>query len=170
MSPSPAGNSHDWDLAAADLLVHEAGGVLTALDGQPLIYNRPDPVHGALIAAGRERHAALVDLVRAQASRARREPRPTPRMPKDRAMARQAPRKQLLHLVFGGELSGSTRPSSRISTSSTSSASIRTTPTAYAAWKAKAQQTVDNAQMRYFIVHLHRLLDPDSTGAQPAAR
>ena len=34
--------------------------------------------------------------------------------------------------------------------------------TAYAAWKAKAQQTVDNAQMRYFIVHLHRLLDPDS--------
>ena len=32
--------------------------------------------------------------------------------------------------------------------------------TAYAAWKAKAQQTVDNAHMRYFIVHLHRLLDP----------
>ena len=29
------------------------------------------------------------------------------------------------------------------------------------AWKAKAQQTVDNAQMRYFIVHLHRLLDPE---------
>jgi hypothetical protein len=33
---------------------------------------------------------------------------------------------------------------------------------AYAAWKAKAQQTVDNALVRYFIVHLHRLLDPDS--------
>ena len=33
--------------------------------------------------------------------------------------------------------------------------------TAYAAWKAKAQATVDNAQMRYFVVHLHRLLDPD---------
>ena len=47
------GNSHDWDLAAADLLVHEAGGALTTLDGQPLIYNRPDPVHGALVAAGR---------------------------------------------------------------------------------------------------------------------
>jgi hypothetical protein len=36
--------------------------------------------------------------------------------------------------------------------------------TAYAAWKSKAQQTVDNAQMRYFIVHLHRLLDPESAG------
>ena len=34
---------------------------------------------------------------------------------------------------------------------------------AYTAWQAKAQQTVDNAQMRYFIVHLHRLLDPDAT-------
>jgi myo-inositol-1(or 4)-monophosphatase len=62
------GNGHDWDLAAADLLVQEAGGVMTALDGRTLIYNRPDPVHGVLIAAGRERHAALVDLVRAQTS------------------------------------------------------------------------------------------------------
>jgi len=34
--------------------------------------------------------------------------------------------------------------------------------TAYAAWRAKAQQTVDNAQMRYFIVHMHRLLDPET--------
>ena len=39
--------------------------------------------------------------------------------------------------------------------------------TAYAAWKAKAQQTVDNAHMRYFIVHLHRLLDP-SQDKKPA--
>jgi hypothetical protein len=39
--------------------------------------------------------------------------------------------------------------------------------TAYTAWKAKAQQTVDNAHMRYFIVHLHRLLDP-AQDAKPA--
>jgi myo-inositol-1(or 4)-monophosphatase len=60
------GNGHDWDLAAADLLVHEAGGLMTALDGRALVYNRPDPVHGVLIAAGRERHAALTGLIRAQ--------------------------------------------------------------------------------------------------------
>ena len=42
------GSSHDWDLAAADLLVHEAGGMLTDLDGKPLTYNRPEPVHGLL--------------------------------------------------------------------------------------------------------------------------
>jgi len=58
------GNSHDWDLAAADLLVHEAGGTLTSLDGRPLAYNRPNPVHSVLVAAGRERHPALLDLVR----------------------------------------------------------------------------------------------------------
>jgi myo-inositol-1(or 4)-monophosphatase len=57
-------HSHDWDLAAADLLVHEAGGALTSLTGATLTYNRPDPVHDVLVAAGRERHAALVDLLR----------------------------------------------------------------------------------------------------------
>jgi myo-inositol-1(or 4)-monophosphatase len=56
-------NSHDWDLAAADLLVHEAGGALTTLDGKTLRYNRQEPVHEALVAAGRARHAALVNLL-----------------------------------------------------------------------------------------------------------
>jgi myo-inositol-1(or 4)-monophosphatase len=56
--------SHDWDLAAADLLVHEAGGVMTDFAGRRLRYNRTQVVHGALIAAGPARHGALVDLVR----------------------------------------------------------------------------------------------------------
>ncbi len=59
-----APSSHDWDLAAADLLVHEAGGALTTLTGELLQYNRPDPVHGALLAAGRKRHAVLLGLIR----------------------------------------------------------------------------------------------------------
>jgi myo-inositol-1(or 4)-monophosphatase len=58
------GSGHDWDLAAADLLVHEAGGAITGLDGKPLIYNKPEPVHGMLVAAGRKRHAVLIDWVR----------------------------------------------------------------------------------------------------------
>jgi len=56
--------SHDWDLAAADLLVHEAGGLLTDLAGQTLNYNRAHTVHGALVAAGPARHATLLGLVR----------------------------------------------------------------------------------------------------------
>ena len=57
------GNSHDWDLAAADLLVHEAGGALTPFGGGPVIYNRPVPRHGMLVAAGRDRHVALIELL-----------------------------------------------------------------------------------------------------------
>ncbi|HTQ81704.1 MAG TPA: 3'(2'),5'-bisphosphate nucleotidase CysQ [Pseudolabrys sp.] len=60
--------SHDWDLAAADLLVHEAGGLLTDFSGRPLQFNRPHVVHGALIAAGPARHAALLELVRTRHS------------------------------------------------------------------------------------------------------
>jgi myo-inositol-1(or 4)-monophosphatase len=55
-------NSHDWDLAAADLLVHEAGGVLAPIGGGCVTYNRPVPRHGTLIAAGRDRFAAFAEL------------------------------------------------------------------------------------------------------------
>ena len=58
------GRSHDWDLAAADLLVHEAGGALTDFHGRTLTYNNAKPVHEALIAAGAARHATLVELAR----------------------------------------------------------------------------------------------------------
>jgi myo-inositol-1(or 4)-monophosphatase len=57
-------DSHDWDLAAADLLVHEAGGALTGAGGEAVIYNLPVSRHGMLIAAGRERHATLVEILR----------------------------------------------------------------------------------------------------------
>ena len=84
-------------------------------------------------------------------------------------MAEAAP-EQLLHLVFGGELDrldGVTFPD----LAGLDLVGIYPNyATAYAAWKAKAQQTVDNAQMRYFIVHLHRLLDPRTSGEHgPAA-
>ncbi len=59
-----SGSSHDWDLAGADLLVHEAGGAMTSLAGRSLTYNQPDLVHGALVAAGAERHVALIALTR----------------------------------------------------------------------------------------------------------
>jgi myo-inositol-1(or 4)-monophosphatase len=57
------GNSKDWDLAAADLLVHEAGGLLTSLAGQAVQYNRTEPVHVPLVAAGRLRSPALRELL-----------------------------------------------------------------------------------------------------------
>ena len=57
------GNSYDWDLAAADLLVHEAGGTLAPVGGGTVTYNRPVPRHGMLVATGRDRQAALIKLL-----------------------------------------------------------------------------------------------------------
>jgi hypothetical protein len=76
--------------------------------------------------------------------------------------------KQLLHLVFGGELNRLGEVEFKDLDKLDIVGVFPNYAAAYAAWKAKAQQTVDNAQMRYFIVHLHRLLDPDA--AAPPAR
>lgn len=77
---------------------------------------------------------------------------------------------QLLHLVFGGEL----EDVDKIRFSDLDGLDIvgifPNYRAAYDAWKAKAQATVDNARVRYFIVHLHRLLDPEATAPAPAGR
>lgn len=72
--------------------------------------------------------------------------------------------KQLLHLVIGGELSSLNGTEFKDLDKVELVGVFPNYATAYTAWKAKAQQTVDNAHMRYFIVHLHRLLDPDTGG------
>ena len=70
--------------------------------------------------------------------------------------------KQLLHLVFGGELKTLTDVQFRDLANLDIVGIFPDYATALAAWKGKAQQTVDNAHMRYFIVHMHRLLDPQN--------
>jgi hypothetical protein len=88
-------------------------------------------------------------------------------------MSEQTPSKQLLHLVFGGELTRIDDVEFKDLAKLDVVGIFPNYASAYGAWKAKAQQTVDNAQMRYFIVHLHRLLDPDATrqaSAEKAAR
>ena len=76
-------------------------------------------------------------------------------------MADQEPKPQLLHLVFGGEL---------VSTHSHEFKDLNKLDivgvypnyaAALNAWRGKAQSTVDNAQMRYFVVHMHKLMDPE---------
>jgi hypothetical protein len=76
--------------------------------------------------------------------------------------------KQLLHLVIGGELADLAGTEFRDLDKVDIVGVYPNYAAAYVAWKAKAQQTVDNAHMRYFIVHLHRLLDPE--GAPRPAR
>jgi hypothetical protein len=73
------------------------------------------------------------------------------------------PPKQLLHLVFGGELSSVGSLQFRDVKALDVIGIYPSYAEAYKAWKEAAQRTVDNAQMRYFIVHMHKLLDPEAT-------
>jgi hypothetical protein len=75
---------------------------------------------------------------------------------------------QLLHLVIGGELLDLEHITFKDLDKVEMVGLYPNYAAAHAAWKAKAQQSVDNAHMRYFIVHIHRLLDPQHD-AKPAS-
>jgi myo-inositol-1(or 4)-monophosphatase len=70
--------------------------------------------------------------------------------------------RQLLHLVIGGELSALERPEFADLGQVEFVGAFANYKAAYDAWKGAAQRSVDNARMRYFIIHAHRLLDPDN--------
>jgi len=80
-------------------------------------------------------------------------------------MSGDGEKKQLLHLVFGGELKSLKDVEFRDLDGLDIVGVFPDYKSAELAWRAKAQASVDNAHMRYFIVHLHRLLDPDSKTA-----
>ncbi|MGX1234978.1 hypothetical protein AB7M71_008070 [Bradyrhizobium japonicum] len=73
---------------------------------------------------------------------------------------------QLLHLVIGGELLDLEHNTFKNLDDVEIVGLYPNFASAHVAWRAKAQSTVDNAQMRYFIVHLHRLLDPNQEPAR----
>lgn len=77
-------------------------------------------------------------------------------------MTEASEKKQLLHLVFGGELSSLSGVQFKDLSKLDLVGIYPDYASALMAWRAKAQQTVDNAEMRYFIVHMHKLLDPDA--------
>ncbi len=77
---------------------------------------------------------------------------------------------QLLHLVFGGELAELDGTRFRDPKALDIVGIYPNFAEAERAWRSKAQSTVDNAMVRYFVVHLHRFLDPGATGAAPDHR
>lgn len=74
--------------------------------------------------------------------------------------AKTAKKPQLLHLVFGGELTGVDTVEFKDLKKLDVVGMYPDYASAHKAWQAAARQTIDNAHMRYFIVHLHKLLDP----------
>jgi hypothetical protein len=81
---------------------------------------------------------------------------------KGETMSSESEQKQLLHLVFGGELKDLGNMQFRDLNELDIVGIFPDYKSALVAWRQKAQQTVDNAHMRYFIVHMHRMLDPGS--------
>ena len=77
----------------------------------------------------------------------------------------EKPKKQLLHLVFGGELTSLDKVEFADLKGLDIVGIYANYAQAYVAWRDAAQRTVDDAHMRYFIVHLHRLLDPEAEAA-----
>lgn len=82
---------------------------------------------------------------------------------------RETAPKQLLHLVFGGELRDLDGIEFRDLKELDIVGIYPNYAEAFAAWKAAAQKSVDNATMRYFIVHMHRLLEPDAAAPKVGA-
>lgn len=107
------------------------------------------------------RYEAVDVFVKIPQMKARRRPEK-----KEKKMTESGGKKQLLHLVFGGELESLTDVQFRDLKDLDIVGIFPDYASALTAWKAKAQSTVDNAHMRYFIVHMHRLLDPqDKAGS-----
>jgi hypothetical protein len=77
------------------------------------------------------------------------------------AKSKPQPKPQLLHLVFGGELKKTTDVEFKDLSKLDIVGMYPNFAEAKSAWLGKAQSTVDNAQMRYFVVHIHRLMEPD---------
>lgn len=152
----------DWDLATGSLMIQEAGGVATTHLGEPYVFNRGEPAQRSLLAAGKPLHS----LLRARVIGVRlpdpnwtvRPYEPTPK-PERQKMPEM---KQLLHLVIGGELKDVTDVEFEDLSSIDFVGAFGSYKDAYDAWKGAAQRTVDNAEMRYFILHAHKLLDPET--------
>jgi myo-inositol-1(or 4)-monophosphatase len=155
------GFKHEWDLAGAAAILAAAGGRLTDFAGDELRFNQADPRAPGAIASGGPLHPLLIErvkhLIRATGRPNRRAPPRPGRELRHRAMTDR----QLLHLVIGGELKALERPEFADLSAVDFVGAYPNYAAAFAAWKAVAQRTVDNARMRYFIIHAHRLLDPE---------
>jgi myo-inositol-1(or 4)-monophosphatase len=153
----------DWDVAAAALIATEAGAVVTDIRGGLPHFDGETTSGLGVICAGPTLHALLLARVKphlAQFSQGRDYKFLGTRM-SDRSEMKSI---QLLHLVIGGELVDPNRTEFKDLKKVDFVGAFANKEEARKAWKAAAQRTVDNAHMRYFILHAHDLLDPDGDG------
>jgi len=158
----------DWDVAAAQLIATEAGAIVTNIRGEAPSYDQETTRGFGLICAGPSLHALLLDQVKPVIDQfiksddrqrdfgfmgTKMSDREENKMPE-----------QLLHLVIGGELVDPMKTEFKDLKAVDFIGAYPNYDAACAAWKGAAQRTVDNAHMRYFVLHAHELIDPDSDG------
>ena len=156
----------DWDLAAAELIAQEAGAVISDLHGQKFRYDRPSVSEMGVICAGPDLHALLLDRVAPviSAFQKSKDKRKDFGFMGTRMTDRTEKPVQLLHLVIGGELVDPNRTEFKDLQNVDFVGAFGNYADARVAWKSAAQRTVDNAHMRYFVLHAHELIDPDKDG------
>lgn len=155
----------DWDIAAAHLIATEAGAVITNLWGQTPRYNQDSLSGFGVICAGPQLHALLKGRLYSVMQQFE--------VSTDRKrdfgflgtrMSDRTPDIQLLHIVMGGELVDLKCTEFKDLSKMDFVGAYPNYAEARDAWKSAAQRTVDNAHMRYFILHAHELIDPDKDG------
>jgi len=157
----------DWDVAAAQLIASEAGAIVTDLHGEEASYDGETTSGNGVICAGPTLHALLLDRVTpvvAQFIKSKDKVKEFGFMGTKMSDREEKKAIQLLHIVIGGELVDPMRTEFIDLTKVDFVGAFPDRETATAAWRGAAQRTVDNAHMRYFILHAHELIDPDSDG------
>lgn len=156
----------DWDVAAAELIAVEAGAQVYDLYGAPFRYDRKKTTQMGVICAGPALMALIKTRVKDLIIAAKSSDNPM----KDFAylgttMSDRKPHaEELLHIVFGGELVDPMKTKFIDLSKTHFVGAYPNYAKAHEAWKSAAQRTVDNAHMRYFILHAHELIDPDQDG------
>jgi len=151
----------DWDLAAADIIAREAGAVITDLDGNAFHYAKDGVKENGVICASPRLHALLLKQVKAvdvPSIQKQLETKMSDHKDEDKTP------EQLLHIVIGGELIDPMKTEFKDLSKVEYVGAYPNYGSARDAWKDAAQRTVDNAHMRFFILHAHHLIDPDNDG------
>ena len=157
----------DWDVAAAQLIATESGAIVTNLEGKTPSCDGETTSGLGVICAGKTLHALLLARIRPVISQFQKSDDKIKDFgfmgttQKDRVMSENI---QLLHLVVGGELVDPNKTEFKDLTAVDFIGAYANYADAHAAWKGAAQRTVDNAHMRYFVLHAHELIDPNKDG------
>lgn len=156
----------DWDLAAAALIATEAGASITNLRNSAFRFDHDSVTELGVICAGPTLHALLLERITPVIEKFDK----SDNRVKDfgfmgtRMTDRTEDNIQLLHLVIGGELVDPNRTAFKNLKEIDFVGAFANYSDARDAWKSAAQRTVDNAHMRYFVLHAHELIDPDKDG------